>query len=156
MRRWPVGDGRARCAPRLRREFLHVDWSVQARDRSPGAQEGDGKKVISEFGVDVCPRDKSNEIHYISGGKKPRLRTGALPSRCCPEYLYVFSPRRTCILARRYTALNLHGCNPSLPFPLISLRELWRLRAIVNNYETTVCRRRSTRRRLLNIAHSSC
>lgn len=45
-------------------EFLHVDWRVSGIEARPG----DGEEATEEgnFGVrvDVCPRDKSNEIHY--------------------------------------------------------------------------------------------
>ncbi|EFN73719.1 hypothetical protein EAG_02673 [Camponotus floridanus] len=57
-------DGRG-CLPASHPEFLHVDWSVSGRLKPEPSNEEEATEE-GNFGVrvDVCPRDKSNEIHY--------------------------------------------------------------------------------------------
>lgn len=66
-------DGRG-CAPASYPEFLHVDWSVSGRLKPEPSNEEEATEE-GNFGVrvDVCPRDKSNEIHY-NRGRKLRAR----------------------------------------------------------------------------------
>jgi len=87
-------DGRG-CLPASHPEFLHVDWSVSGRLKPKPSNEEEATEE-GNFGVrvDVCPRDKSNEIHYNRDVSCALGRTTAS----------IYSLPRPNLHSRRYTA----------------------------------------------------
>lgn len=132
------------CLPAFYPEFLHVDWGVSGRLKPEPSNEEEATEE-GNFGVrvDVCPRDKSNEIHYNRDVSCALGRTTAS----------IYSlPRPPNLHSRRYTAKFTRARSSHLlKYHPPWVMELDRQSLIIVNG----CRRRSKpTARLLNIGKS--